>query len=285
LRYRTKGRGQAMREKVRETALRHKRFGHRRVAWRLERELGRPVSRRNVQRIMQEEKLQVRTRRRRKWAPRETPAQCAAERPDTQWAMDFVSDWCVGARRQLRILTLVDCCTREALAVRAGYSMPARRVVETLEQMRSEGRKPAAIRIDNGPEFVAAALVMWCRAHGVELSYIERGKPHQNGYAESFNGRLRDECLNGHYFLGAEDAQSKLNAWREEYHNERPHSALNGMTPAEKARELRVRTPFAPPMVNKASACPCQGNPAGELRSALTETRTGQRFQISGRRA
>ncbi len=117
LRYGCKGRGAAMLQLVRETALRHARYGHRRVTLQVEKELGRGVSRRNVQRIMQRENLQVRTRRRRKWAPRPAPATAAAQGPDERWAMDFVSDWCVGVRRQLRILTMVDCCPRETLAL------------------------------------------------------------------------------------------------------------------------------------------------------------------------
>ncbi len=243
LRYRGKQRGEATRQLVRQTALEHPRYGHRRIAQVLSKKLERRISRRNVQRILQREQLQVRTRRRRKWVARSAPPPTAPVQADQRWAVDFVADWCVGVRRPLRILALVDCCTREPLAVRAGYSLPARRVVEVLEELRREGRKPAEIRVDNGPEFISSKLVLWCQKEGVTLSHIEPGKPQQNGHAESFNGRLRDECLNGHYFLDEDDAQKKLDEFRWDYLHCRPHSSLQGQTPAEKARQLRVRRP------------------------------------------
>jgi putative transposase len=286
LRRRCKGRaGEAMRALVRQAAMDHPRYGHRRIAEALRKRLQRAVSRRNVQRIMQEEELQVRTRRRRKWVARTAVAQQTAQRPDERWAMDFVTDWCVGVRRQLRILALVDCCTREALAMKSGYSMPARRVVEVLESLRLEGRKPEEIRVDNGPEFVSGRLVAWRQLHGVRVSYFERGKPHQNGHAESFNGRMRDECLNGHYFLDREDAQRKLDTWRMEYLHERPHSSLGGKTPVEVAESMGVKTPFASPIVHRAKTCGRQGDPSGSLRSALTAARLGQKKLIARQRA
>lgn len=286
LRYRPAGRGEEMRKQVKEAALKHPRYGHRRIAQVLSRERKRPVSRRNVQRIMQREQLQVRTRRRRKWVARATPPGTpVATQPDQRWAMDFVSDWCVGVRRPLRVLALIDQCTRESLALEAGYAMPARRVVEVLAQLVQQGRKPAELRLDNGPEFVAGVLVRWCQEQGIAIRYIEPGKPMQNGHAESFNGRLRDECLNGHFFLDAEDAQRKLDAWRWEYLHERPHGSLGGRTPAEVARAMGVATPFASPRVHKANARRRQGNPAGELRSALTAARLGLPDLRSRRRA
>jgi putative transposase len=285
LRYVPKQAGVATRELVRATAMKHPRFGHRRITEVLSKELDRPVSRRNVQRIMKSEQLQVRTRRRRKWTARPTPKQQQYSRADQMWAMDFVSEWSVGVKRQLRILAIVDCATREALALQANYSMPSSRVVEILEGLRRQGRRPAEIRVDNGPEFIGSKFVIWCQKNGIRISYIEPGKPMQNGYAESFNGRLRDECLNGHYFLDANDAQRKLNLWRWEYLHDRPHSGLNGRTPAEVAALQGVRVPFASSILDKAKPHRRQGNPTGELRSALTAARFGQKQQISRRRA
>jgi putative transposase len=286
LRYQPAGRGEQMWKQVKEAALAHPRYGHRRIAQVLSRERKRPVSRRNVQRIMQREQLQVRTRRRRKWVARAAPLGApTATQPDQRWAMDFVSDWCVGVRRPLRMLALIDQCTRESLALEAGYAMPARRVVEILEKVVKQGRKPAEIRVDNGPEFVAQTLVRWCQQQGIAIRYIEPGKPTQNGHAESFNGRLRDECLNGHFFLDAEDAQRKLDAWRCEYLYERPHGSLGGRTPAEVAKSLGVTTPFASSSLSKARAHRGQGHPAGELRSALTAARLGLSELGSRRRA
>lgn len=284
-RYRKKNHGEATRKLVREAALAHPRFGHRRITQTLQKQLKRPVSRRNVQRIMREEKLQVRTRRRHKWVARQAPPSTAAERPDERWAMDFVSEWCIGVRRPLRIFVAVDCCTRELLAFEGGYSMPAQRVVEILERLRLAGRKPAQIRCDNGPEFVSYKFVAWCQIHGIKISYIQPGKPTQNAHAESCNGRLRDECLNGHYFLDEADAQPKLDAYRFHYLHHRPHSGLAGKTPVEAAKAFGVTTPFASLTVSKAKPHRRQGNPAGELRSALTAARLGLRSQLSRRRA
>lgn len=284
-RYQKKNAGEATRKLVREAALAHPRFGHRRITQTLQKQLKRPVSRRHVQRIMQAEKLQVRTRRRQKWVARPAPPSTATQRPDERWAMDFVSEWCIGVRRSLRIFVAVDCCTRELLACEGRYSMPARCVVAILERLRLAGRKPAQIRCDNGPEFVSHQFVAWCKIHGVELSYIQPGKPTQNAHAESCNGRLRDECLNGHYFLDAADAQPKLDAYRLYYLHERPHGGLNGKTPIEAARAFGVTTPFAPTTLGKAKPSRRQGNPAGELRSALTAARLGLKSQLSRRRA
>lgn len=273
-----------MRESVRAAAMAHPRYGHRRIAEVLSRERNCPVSRRHVQRIMQKERLQVRTRRRRKWIVQRPASSPQPMKPDQRWAMDFVSEWCVAARRQLRIFTLVDCCTREALALRADYSLPARRVVEILESLRLQSRQPAAVRVDHGPEFTSGRFVDWCQNNGVTIEYIQPGKPMQNGHAESFNGRLRDERLNGHYFLDAADAQRKLDRWRWEYLHRRPHGSLAGRTPAEFAEQCQVRTPFASPIFDTANPARRQGNPAGELNSALTAARLGPRIHLSRRR-
>jgi putative transposase len=199
--------------------------------------------------------------------------------------MDFMSEWCVGVKRPLRILTMVDCCTREAMAIRASYSLPARRVVETLELLRQQGRKPKEIRVDNGPEFVSKVLANWCKRHEVRIQHIEPGKPTQNGHIESLNGKLRAECLNTHYFKDEEDAGRKIAAWHREYHQSRPHSALAGRTPAEAAASYGVRTPFASVMVVPAKPNRRPGDPAGSLRSALTAARLGQPSPNMRRRA
>lgn len=285
VRYKPKGAGEEMPRQVRQTALAFPRFGHRRVCQKLREKLERPVSRRNVQRIMQEQKLQIRTRRRRKWSAREFVATREITKPDELWAMDFVSEWSVGVERQLRILTIVDCATREALAVEVDYSMPATKVVMVLENLKRQGRKPAEVRVDNGPEFVGSAFVIWCQRQGVRISYIQPGKPMQNGYAESFNGRLRDECLNGHYFEDVDDARQKIETWRKHYLTERPHSSLGGKTPAEMAKLAGVPTPFASAMRSKPKCARGQGDPTGKLRLALTAARLGQSGLISRRRA
>jgi putative transposase len=285
VRYQPKGAGQAMRQAVRQVALEHPRYGHRRVAQKLEEKLERPVSRRQVQRIMQRERLQIRTRKRKPRIRRQALANREIARPDEVWAMDFVSDWSVGVRRQLRMLTILDCATREALAVEVDYSMPSRRVALALEGLKRMGRKPAEIRVDNGPEFRGAEFQVWCKRNGVKVSHIQPGKPMQNGHIESFNGRLRDECLNGHYFEDVEDAREKINAWRQDYLTKRPHSSLAGRTPAEFAASVGVPTPFASAIVHTPKRARRQGDPAGKLRLALTAARVGQNHLITRRRA
>lgn len=274
-----------MRRQVRQVALEHPRFGHRRIALELEKKLGRSVSLRNVQRIMQRERLQIRTRRRRKWVKREPVATREITRPDEVWGMDFVSDWSVGVRRQLRILTIVDCATREALAVEVDYSMPSKKVALALEGLKRMGRKPTEIRVDNGPEFIGSPFQVWCKRNDVKVSHIEPGKPMQNAHVESFNGRLRDECLNGHYFEDVEDAREKVGAWRQDYLTKRPHSSLAGRTPAEFAAIVGVPTPFASAIGNTPKRARRQGDPTGKLRLALTAARVGRSNLISRRRA
>ena len=199
--------------------------------------------------------------------------------------MDFVADWSVGVRRQLRMLTILDCATREALAVEVDYSLTSRKVAQALEGLRRMGRQPAEIRVDNGPEFIGAEFQVWCRRHGVKVTHIQPGKPMQNGHIESFNGRLRDECLNGHYFEDVEDAREKIAVWRREYLTQRPHSSLGGRTPAEFAAAVGVRTPFASAIVHAPKRARRQGDPAGKLRLALTAARLGQSNRIARRRA
>jgi hypothetical protein len=126
---------------------------------------------------------------------------------------------------------------------------------------------------------------VWCKRNGVKVSHIQPGKPMQNGHIESFNGRLRDECLNGHYFENVEDAREKINAWRHDYLTKRPHSSLGGRTPAEFAASVGVPTPFAFAIVQTPKRARRQGDPAGKLRLALTAARVGQSRLITRRRA
>ncbi len=162
--------GQAVRQAVRQVALEHPRYGHRRVAQKLEEMLERPVSRRHVQRIMQRERLQIPTRKRKPRIRRQALAYREIARPDEVWAMDFVSDWSVGVRRQFRMLTILDCAAREALAVEVDYSLPSRQVALALEGLKRMGRKTAEIRVDNGPEFRGAEFQVWCRCQDVLIS-------------------------------------------------------------------------------------------------------------------
>ena len=149
--------------------------------------------------------------------------------------MDFVSDALFDGRR-LRALTVVDTFTREALAIEVGQSMKGEDVVRVLERITASRSCPKTIKVDNGSEFISKAMDRWAYMQGVELDFSRPGKPTDNAKIESFNGRLREECLNAHGFLSLEDARDKIEAWRKDYNQSRPHTALDWLTPAEFAR-------------------------------------------------
>lgn len=144
--------------------------------------------------------------------------------------MDFVSDGFVDGRR-LRCLNIVDDFTKECLAIEVDTSLPGRRVVSVLERLAESRGLPQSVTVDNGPEFVSKALDEWAYRKQLRLRFIEPGKPQQNAYIESFNGKFRDECLNEHWFLSMRHAREVISTWRQEYNDERPHSSLDYQTP------------------------------------------------------
>ena len=156
--------------------------------------------------------------------------------------MDFVSDALFDGRR-IRALTLVDNFTREALAVVVDVSIRGEHVVETVERIVLQRGAPQLIRVDHGPEFVSKVLDRWAYEKAVTLDFSRPGKPTDNCFIESFNGRLRDECLDTHWFLSLEDARSKIEAWRRDYNASRPHSALGHLTPLEFAAQAAANGP------------------------------------------
>jgi putative transposase len=159
-----------------------------------------------------------------------------ATRPDESWSMDFVSDALFDGRR-LRALTVIDNFTRERLAIEVDQGITGQRVAEVLDVIScNRGSLPERIFLDNGPEFVSKALDLWAYENGVTLDFSRPGKPTDNAMIESFNGRLRDECLNVNWFLSLEDAQAKIERWRHDYNGSRPHTSLGGRTPWEFAR-------------------------------------------------
>lgn len=287
LRYRAKPNQERERRRteIRELALRHPRFGARRIRDRmLARRSSRqkPVNLKCVRRLMREQGLQVRPRKHRRKLRREPVAKAPElTKADERWAMDFIFDWCENGR-QLKIFTLVDHYTREALALESGHRLPAKRVVEVLESLHQQGRSPKVLRADNGPEFVSKSLVRWCEKRGVRLEHIQPGKPNQNGHVESFNGKLRDECLNTHVFWNLVDAQLKLKSYWREYNGERPHSGLKGATPWAFAatQNAGVRPAFVSPSVHTPGRSRRKADPAGSLRSGLTPA-TACRNRIS----
>jgi putative transposase len=198
---------------------------------------GWPINRKRVQRLYQEEGLQVRRRRRKRRAVVPRAPVAVPTRPHERWSMDFVRDT-LGDGRVFRCFTLVDDCTRECPAIEVDFSLPGERVVRVLDRVAAVRGYPRAIVCDYGPEFVSAALDEWAHRHQVVLDFIDPGKPVQNAFIESFNGTFRDECLNESWFVSLADAQRTIVAWRIDYECERPHSRLKDLTPREFARTL-----------------------------------------------
>jgi putative transposase len=179
--------------------------------------------------------MRIRSRRRMRWrGPVTNPA---ASRPNERWSMDFVRDG-VSTGKVIRMLTVVDDYTRECPAIEVDTSLGGLRVRRVLDRIASKRGLPEAIVVDNGPEFRGRALAAWSEERGVRLEFIQPGKPAQNAYAESFNGRLRDECLNANWFTSLSDARRKIESWRQDYNQQRPHSSLNYLPPVEFARTV-----------------------------------------------
>jgi putative transposase len=233
-RYRSRRSDEGLRERLVELARKKPRFGYRRLHVLLGG--GERVNHKRVFRVYREAGLAVR-RKARKRLVREGSVRWALTAANQEWAVDFAHDAIAGGRA-IRVLSVVDECTRECLALEVDTSFASRRVTRALEAILEEREKPLAIRCDNGPEFTSRHFLVWCIERGIELVHIQPGKPQQNGYVESFHGKLRDECLNVSWFENLWDARRKIAAWRKEFNEERPHSALRYLTPAEFARQL-----------------------------------------------
>jgi putative transposase len=217
---------------LRDLAASRVRYGYRRLHILLRRE-GWQVNHRLVYRLYIEEGLQMRIKTpRRHKSCRARVERPKAVRANESWSMDFVSDQLFDGRR-FRLLTLVDNFTRESLAIRLGQQLKGNDVVTVLEQLRAKRGAPQSIRVDNGPEFVSKSLDWWAYFNQVTLDFSRPGKPTDNPFIESFNGRLRQECLNQHWFLDLRDAAQKVEAWRIDYNECRPHSSLGDRTPKE----------------------------------------------------
>ncbi|MEZ6196811.1 MAG: IS3 family transposase [Planctomycetota bacterium] len=173
--------------------------------------------------------------------------QVEAERPNERWSMDFVHDQTAGGK-SFRMLNVVDDCTREALAVEVASSLPSGRVIRVLEGIIARRGRPGVIIHDNGPEFVSNQILRWAYERGLKLCPIQPGKPVQNAFVESFNGRLRDECLNQHWFADLAEARELIADWKDDYNAVRLHGSLNGMTPREYAAQFGelARAPRGP---------------------------------------
>ncbi len=251
-RYRRRRDDVALRLRLHEWVEMRPRFGYRRVHEMLRRERdeqGRSrwrVNRKRVYRIYREEGLAVRRRKRKSRAGIPRVPLPAPERPNQGWSMDFIHD-ALAEGRKFKVLTIDDQFAREALATETDFSLPARRVVAVLERLRLRGRLPEWIVCDNEGPFAGRDLDQWAHQNGVRLAFIEPGKPQQNGYQESFHARLRDECLNQHWFTSLADARAKIEAWRVDYNTQRPHSSLGYQTPEEFAAAHAAALRSLPP--------------------------------------
>lgn len=221
----------ALRIRICEIAAKRRRFGSFRI-WRLLRREGIIVNKKRVQRIYVEEKLSLRLKRRKKQASAVRVPLPAPTGPNQVWSIDFVWDW-LRVGRRLKMLTVVDDFTRECLAIEVNFGLNGKAVTQVFERLFELRGKVAGIRSDNGPEFAGNEMDAWAYSNGVKLDFIRPGKPNENAFIESFNGRLREECLNDNQFLTLVEAQTIIETWRKDYNEERPHSSLGGLTPRE----------------------------------------------------
>ena len=230
----------ALRERLHALAAERRRFGYRRLYILLRRE-GYRVNLKRVYRLYRDDGLAVRRRRRRRRVARGTPL-AGPTRINERWSLDFLLDTLEDGRR-VRLLAVVDDFTRTCLAIEVDTSIGGRRVVEVLQRLVETPARPTVLITDNGPEFVGRALDAWAYAQGIRLHFIEPGKPNQNAYVESFNGRFRDECLNEHWFLSLAHTRQIVEAWRLDYNAVRPHSSLGNVSPTEFEQCTRDRAP------------------------------------------
>jgi putative transposase len=228
-----------LREKITGIAHEKRRYGYRRIHMLLKRE-GMHLNHKKLFRIYKELGLKVLRRGGRKKALGQRVVPMPLSRINQEWSLDFVHDALADGRR-IRILTVVDDYSRESLQMVVDTSLNGVRVRDVLIELIEIRGKPERILSDNGTEFTSTAILKWCYERGIRWDYIQPGKPQQNGYIESFNGKLRDECLNENWFTGLKEARRLVEEWRQEYNERRPHSSLGGRTPNEVARDVQEK--------------------------------------------
>jgi putative transposase len=236
---------EALREALRRLASERRRFGYRRLAVMLRRE-GHGYNLKKIYRLYREEGLAVKRRKGRK---RAIGTRLPLPRPDKInqiWSLDFISDALTDGRR-FRILGIMDQCSRECLTLAADTSIGGVRVVRELAALVRQQGKPSCIVSDNGTELTSRAVLQWAQDNNIEWHYITPGKPTENGYTESLNGKIRDECLNEHLFMSLAHARHLIEAWRQDYNNIRPHSSLGYQTPTAFRVSLRPTLAVAQP--------------------------------------
>lgn len=243
-----------------ELAAERPRFGYRRLHVLLGRE-GWAVNRKRVYRVYRELGLAVRRKKRKQVAQANRRPRVVPIGPNIQWSMDFMRDT-LASGRVFRTLNVVDDATRECLAIEVDTSLSGERTARVLDRVAGRrGAYPSRLTLDNGPECTSKALDQWAYLRGVELCFIRPGKPIENCFVESFNGRLRDECLNVHWFLSLHDARRRIELWRQDYNHVRPHSSLGDLAPKDYAQRAGLQptqsasTPPPPPVPERATSC------------------------------
>jgi putative transposase len=232
-----------LRARLREMAVERPRFGYRRLHIFLRREktesgeLRWPVNHKRVYRLYREEGLAIRCKRHKRFRAEARVPLALPKSANEVWTMDYTHDE-LASGRKFRTLNLMDGYTREALTIEVDTSLPGLRVVRVLDRLREMRGRPAAIQVDNGTEFTSRVVDQWAYQNQVALHFIERGKPTQNAFIESFNGKFRDECLNQNWFVDLRGAREMIEAWRREYNESRPHRALGERTPNEFANDF-----------------------------------------------
>jgi putative transposase len=229
----------ALRARIVALAQRHRRYGVGMIHLKL-RQAGELVNYKRVERLYRLEKLHIRRRRRKKIPVADRQPLIRPGRANEVWSMDFVFDR-IGTGRMLKLLVITDDATHESVAIVPEHTIGGDHLTRILDGICSQRGKPVVIRSDNGPEFTGKSMLTWAHRHGIALRLIEPGKPNQNAYVESFNGRLRDECLNEHWFTSLAHARVVIEAWRKEYNEERPKRSLGGLTPAQFAKQLAIK--------------------------------------------
>lgn len=262
-RYRSRRSDEELRERLVELAREKPRFGYRRLHVLLRRS-GEVVNHKRVHRVYREAGLALK-RKKRKHCVRQSAPLRQYTAANQEWALDFAHD-AIAAGRAIRVLSVVDAYTRECLALEVDTSFASRRMTRVLDEIIAQRGAPLSIRCDNGPELTSRHFLAWAIDNKVELVHIQPGKPTQNAYVESFHGRLREECLRVSWFENLFDARRKITAWRHDYNEQRPHSSLNYLTPAEFARELSY---------GKDASCACLENAYGISHFPTASTATG----------
>ena len=270
-RYQSRRSDEPLRTQLVELAREKPRFGYRRLHVLLRRD-GERVNHKRLHRIYRAAGLMIR-RKKRKHCVREGKPLVARTSANQEWALDFVHD-VVECGRTIRVLSVVDAYTRECLALEVDTSFASRRVTRVLGAIMAERGQPLAIRCDNGPELTSRHFLAWCVERKIELLHIQPGKPTQNGRVESFNGRLRDECLSVSWFQNLFDARRKIAAWRKEYNEERPHSSLGYKTPKEfaAAQAADFYTAVREARDSNAIPCPSRSPIPAQTGQGVTET-------------